>query len=74
MTPKKNRLFGLMLFFIPLSLGVFFLMSALKSNREATSRKDGERVNSASPVRIAREGYRSRAGRDNIRVKESARV
>ena len=32
MTPKKNRLFGLMLFFIPLSLGVFFLMSALKSN------------------------------------------
>ena len=30
--PKKNRLFGLMLFFIPLSLGVFFLMSALKSN------------------------------------------
>ena len=32
MTPKKNRLLGLMLFFIPLSLGVFFLMSALKSN------------------------------------------
>ena len=32
MTPKKTRLFGLMLFFIPLSLGVFFLMSALKSN------------------------------------------
>ena len=32
MTPKKNRLFGLMLFLIPLSLGVFFLMSALKSN------------------------------------------
>ena len=32
MTPKTNRLFGLMLFFIPLSLGVFFLMSALKSN------------------------------------------
>ena len=32
MTSKKNRLFGLMLFFIPLSLGVFFLMSALKSN------------------------------------------
>ena len=32
MTTKKNRLFGLMLFFIPLSLGVFFLMSALKSN------------------------------------------
>ena len=32
MTPKKNILFGLMLFFIPLSLGVFFLMSALKSN------------------------------------------
>ena len=32
MNPKKNRLFGLMLFFIPLSLGVFFLMSALKSN------------------------------------------
>ena len=32
MTPKNNRLFGLMLFFIPLSLGVFFLMSALKSN------------------------------------------
>lgn len=32
MTPKKNRLIGLMLFFIPLSLGVFFLMSALKSN------------------------------------------
>lgn len=32
MTPKKNRLFGLMLFFIPLSLGIFFLMSALKSN------------------------------------------
>ena len=32
MTPKKNRLFGLMLFFIPLSLGVFFLVSALKSN------------------------------------------
>ena len=32
MTQKKNRLFGLMLFFIPLSLGVFFLMSALKSN------------------------------------------
>ena len=32
MTPKKNRLFGLMLFFTPLSLGVFFLMSALKSN------------------------------------------
>ena len=30
--PQKNRLFGLMLFFIPLSLGVFFLMSALKSN------------------------------------------
>ena len=32
MNPKKNRLFGLMLFFIPLCLGVFFLMSALKSN------------------------------------------
>ena len=32
MNPKKNRLFGLMLFFIPLSLGVFFLVSALKSN------------------------------------------
>ena len=32
MTPKKNRLFGLMLFFISISLGVFFLMSALKSN------------------------------------------
>ena len=32
MTPKNNRLFGLMLFFIPLSLGVFFLVSALKSN------------------------------------------
>ena len=32
MTSKKNRLFGLILFFIPLSLGVFFLMSALKSN------------------------------------------
>ena len=32
MTPKKNRLFGLMLFFTPLSLGVFFLVSALKSN------------------------------------------
>ena len=32
MTPKKNRLFGLMLFLIPLSFGVFFLMSALKSN------------------------------------------
>ena len=32
MTPKKNRLFGLMLFLIPLCLGVFFLMSALKSN------------------------------------------
>ena len=32
MTSKKNRLFGIMLFFIPLSLGVFFLMSALKSN------------------------------------------
>ena len=32
MNPKKNRLFGLILFFIPLSLGVFFLMSALKSN------------------------------------------
>tara|TARA_A100001015_G_scaffold295412_1_gene374359 strand:- start:10530 stop:10967 length:438 start_codon:yes stop_codon:yes gene_type:complete len=32
MTPKKNRLIGLMLFFIPLSLGMFFLMSALKSN------------------------------------------
>ena len=32
MTPKKNRLFGLILFLIPLSLGVFFLMSALKSN------------------------------------------
>lgn len=32
MTPKKTRLFGLMLFFIPLSIGVFFLMSALKSN------------------------------------------
>ena len=32
MTPKNNRLFGLMLFFIPLSLGVFFLMSALKSD------------------------------------------
>ena len=32
MNPKKNRLFGLMLFFIPLSLGVFFLLSALKSN------------------------------------------
>ena len=32
MTPKNNRLFGLMLFFIPLCLGVFFLMSALKSN------------------------------------------
>ena len=32
MNPKKNRLFGLMLFLIPLSLGVFFLMSALKSN------------------------------------------
>ena len=32
MTPKKIRLFGLMLFFIPLSLGVFFLVSALKSN------------------------------------------
>ena len=32
MNPKKNRLFGIMLFFIPLSLGVFFLMSALKSN------------------------------------------
>ena len=32
MTPKKNRLLGLILFFIPLSLGVFFLMSALKSN------------------------------------------
>ena len=30
--PQKNRLFGLMLFFIPLSLGVFFLLSALKSN------------------------------------------
>ena len=50
------------------------VMSALKSNRGATSRKDGERVNSASPVRIAREGQRSRAGSDNIRVKESARV
>ena len=32
MTPKKNRLFGFMIFLIPLSLGVFFLMSALKSN------------------------------------------
>ena len=32
MTPKKNRLLGLMLFFIPLCLGVFFLMSALRSN------------------------------------------
>ena len=32
MTPKKNRLVGLMLFFISISLGVFFLMSALKSN------------------------------------------
>ena len=32
MNPKKNRLFGIMLFFIPLCLGVFFLMSALKSN------------------------------------------
>tara|TARA_B100000965_G_scaffold310519_1_gene269887 strand:- start:96 stop:533 length:438 start_codon:yes stop_codon:yes gene_type:complete len=32
MNPKKNRLFGIMLFFIPLCLGVFFLMSALRSN------------------------------------------
>ena len=32
MTPKKNKLFGIKHFFIPLSLGVLFLMSALKSN------------------------------------------
>ena len=32
MTPKKRRLFGIISFILPLGLGVFFLMSALKSN------------------------------------------
>jgi len=32
MTPKQKRFFGICLFFIPLCLGLFFLMSALKSN------------------------------------------
>ena len=32
MTPKKKRFLGLILFFVPLCFGLFFLMSALKSN------------------------------------------
>ena len=33
MTPKKRRLFGIISFIVPLGFGVFFLMSALKSNK-----------------------------------------
>ena len=32
MTPKKKRFLGLILFFVPLCFGLFFLMSALNSN------------------------------------------
>ena len=32
MTPKNWRLFGIISFILPLALGVFFLMSALKNN------------------------------------------
>ena len=32
MTPKQKRFLGVCLFFIPLSLGIFFLMSALRNN------------------------------------------
>ena len=32
MTPKQKRFLGVCLFFIPLSLGMFFLMSALRNN------------------------------------------
>ena len=32
MTPKKKRFLGLILFFLPLCFGLFFLMSALNSN------------------------------------------
>ena len=32
MTPKKKRFLGLILFFVPLCSGLFFLMSALNSN------------------------------------------
>ena len=32
MSPKKKRFLGLILFFVPLCFGLFFLMSALNSN------------------------------------------
>ena len=32
MTPKKKRFLGLILFFVPMCFGLFFLMSALNSN------------------------------------------
>ena len=32
MTPKKKRFLGLILFFVPLCFGLFFLMSALNNN------------------------------------------
>ena len=32
MTPKQKRFLGVCLFFIPLGLGIFFLMSALRNN------------------------------------------
>ena len=41
------------------------VMSTLKSGREVTPRKDGERINSASPVRTGREIRKnSKAGSD----------